>query len=521
MSNLTVSGYSPFPEFEEVPRLSRRALANSGLLGKHAYQRFVNQIPIEHTTCSKVIRFIIKGSLASISIIGSVPLAGVSLDFAGRNIKGYCLAIGNVISVANLNTWSILKVVKDKVLPKSKEGIKLLAAERGCWKNSSEVVIIIASVAIGILCQIPQAYVSYYYDDKKWIFPLLTLLGCSSLPIYSIKLTIDNMLDRKQAKPFEKKLQLLKEFLINRLQCNEKRLLEVSLDERDAYFNELERIKDSDELPLQMNRLLSTLFSKPNRQVQNETCIRKYGRYAVEGAGLALTFSRLAVVAITSYKAIEIFTKNFFACIITTAFIVACNTYLTYKVISNVCISAYDRGINAFQGKKHPSFSFNFYPLTSVIMKVFMVAILAFAWAPLYVVPRDNTSGSFQTFLEVAYIIGGLFVMGNALFESTEDFYEMYSNWKGSADERKYLKFKEDVECFSLMIKRSPLKSFASFANLLSDDLLEECLYEVGHFKRSDLTNYIFEADHEELELSSLTVNMHPLDSDDEYLEIP
>ncbi len=452
-------------------------------------KRLVQRIPVSQSKSAQVGIIIIQGGCIILASCGTIPYANISLDLAGKNALGYSLVVGNTASFSALNSWALLKMINTEsnfIKTKNQE------LNKNCSKCKNWSLKAIC-VILGVTSQIPLAYLAYTYNDQKWGYAVLTLASDSGFPSYSLFLTFDALQKKRNMTPFEKKLQATREFLVNRIQDNLKKLLELPFEQRQSIVLELNDIHERADLtPINKCYIYFARLFYPLVEEEQivESSLKTAGRWIAKGFGGLLTVSRLGIISITSYKAIELFTDSMVACGVSSALITGCNTYLTYDVLVKVSGNSYDKIVDLFHGKISPSLSSILYPKISFGLKTVGVLIAGWSWGPSYKASYDYAPEGVKTLAGVTVSVGAAILVINALIDLTSDLIEFYAEKRGESEKKELAELMQRIHQLTLLFQRISLIDFTKFLLTLPAEIFTECALQ-GNFSTQELIDYL------------------------------
>lgn len=465
-------------------------IARNNIIKSYISNRLIFVVPIEDTKCTKITRSSVKFIVAVWSTTGTIPYALISIDFAGKNALGYSMFSGNVTAYASLNSWALLKMIDAELSPLTSEE-KLMKLEDKKYNSTCvNIALKITAVFLGINSQLALGYLVYVYNSNSLSYAILTITSNSCFPSYSLFLTFDEFRKKITQSSFEKKLQIVKDFIVNRINENFKLFLELSKDEQRTFIQNINNLKDKEDLDSIMQFFKLLFFPLVKRETQPESCLRTAGRWITKGIGGVFTLGRLGLIGITAFKAIEMVTTNSIVCGIGATFITSCNALLSYDVCVNVNAKCYDSLIEIINKRSFSSLAYNSQPKIFMAVKLLTLGITSLSWGSSYEVSHDYTSGGLQEFMDVVFPMSTVILVANAMHDLGDTLIQIYAKKKGDPDTKLLLEFHEKVNKFCLLLKYAPLISFAKFLTVLPNDILNECLIK-GQINMIDLQNYL------------------------------
>ena len=122
-------------------------------------RRVIDELSPQESYCHLLGRRILQGFGSIVASLGKVSFVAISMELAGDNkVLGGFLVYGNLVSFATLICWSALNIIGDYMSPVGEEVNALQSAKQSRCKSCA---ILIASVVIGVIAQMPLAYLAY------------------------------------------------------------------------------------------------------------------------------------------------------------------------------------------------------------------------------------------------------------------------------------------------------------------------------------------------------------------------
>ncbi len=112
---------------------------------------------------------------AGVATAGNYPFIGIAVQAIPNTGLGWTMGISEWLSYSAFRIQNFQDVADDTT-----------KGERNCKTTALKA----GAVVIGVISQLPLAALTYYGNDKKLFFPIMTVIGESSFTILSLNMSI-------------------------------------------------------------------------------------------------------------------------------------------------------------------------------------------------------------------------------------------------------------------------------------------------------------------------------------------
>lgn len=413
--------------------------------------------------------------------LGRIPLIPLSLDF-NKSIPclGSISAASNFISYSSYLIWASSKMINQITFSLKAND----TTSTNMVKNCKIISLLTFNILNGFIAQIPYFILSYDYNPQNAYMVTLNAMDVT-LPIYSLQLLTTQYTAYFGQTSLEKQLTILRSNLSLNLQQNLTRLIE---DPNSFSFDEFH----SDYLSIEEK--LEALFNKTEiatpTSININSCKADY--YILLSAkviGILLLSVQMAWLAFLCKQGLEKITSNAGIIGCFCVYVTICNLALTHFVLIGSSLQAIN-GIKHLFTKKKPTYlAESLVNKSSVIAKIFSIAICASAIIPAAQMSKDYLPNYLYYPSTLLYGLGFVFMDYLPLRELLNDAITYYLSKKGTDEEKKTIAIYSQIEELKNIVDNSNLKSLARFLlkadqvpffkNLLSKyDLTYDQLFE-------------------------------------------
>lgn len=505
-----------------------------------SFVEFINAKMIEkvvsaETSCRKYTR----GSLKAVALIGGpiarIPFASIPLKYAGKNkTYGAFLVYGNTASYGSLISWCLFKIVSSETENLSASEKKLTAyTESTCLNKMIKAIIGI----LGVLAQVPFAYMSYVYNDKNLIYPVAVLVLDSGFPIYSLIQTVDAVAKRKTLFGIEKELFSLKEKLIAQFEDTRAAFAQAGSEKRTAYIREIQNVKNLDE---DINKVKQFVFLLSHRNyfatpesdsgtavVPTERCVRGWRYILGGGTAATLMFSQLYFLETLTFEASKLITGghpqnstsgdsagsivvggNIPFSYTAGVLVSGINAFLSYNILFQTSFKTYDFVVGLFRKKnpKPPAIAELVKPNLRKGCQMLALATVGLSYAGPIEVSKDYWKGDMSMFMQVTGVMSTIMLGTYALMDFIDDAIATGTKNFGAVENQELIEIDQHLQKLISLVRSSPMIEFAKFLDVLPEDTKDRWLKELK-LTSDRIGDYIRERSHEpdNKNLNSLT----------------
>ena len=474
-----------FPESDEETQLGQLTLSRESEslppIILYVQRRMIDGIPPEESR----IHCVFRRSLQTTSVIAATgsryPFIAINLKLGG-DIIPYAVALtyGNLTSFAGLVAWSFLNMIDEYTEPMGEEE-RLLRRKK---VNCTNTVILVSSIGVGVLSQVPFAYLAYVYNNNNPIMPLIMFATDSWFPIYSTNLSLRALAEMPSLKKFDQNLVSTRKKIIKLIEDN-RQLLATDKEGRMDYLNALERIKNPAEYIGKLSK------RRIEHDAQSSLCLT-VAQQTVNLTGLALTASHMILIAYMSYEGAKLISDNPVADITTAGLVVGANLYLERLSIPRTAVRVFNMIKDALLCSCKPTLSDQFAPKLSFCLKAATLATAALSYGPSVQVSRDYFDGPFSYYMQVAVSCAAILLVSTALLDISDRIVEGYVVRRGSEEAKQIMDLNRKMQRFCRLLKESHLLEYARFLKALPQELFDN-LIEDTEITLENLGEYIAE----------------------------
>ena len=444
--------------------------SNDPLLTPSLIFRFIEKNVInEITPQESKIHLIARRCLQTVAVCGAFSarllFVRIAYEFTDNPIYGTLLAGSSALSYGAIISWCLLNVIDDLLSPQLEEEKSI---KKNTFSGYKHTIFKVGLVFLGVISQIPMAYMTYYYNGII-LFPIAVLLIDSGFPIYSLNLTFEKILKRiKKRSPLERRAESVRKDFVSALK------LINSTIEMAVLKNRLKVINDIKNQNKNINDFLESLFDnfhynliKKNKQSKIELT-RKWSSRIIGGA---LILSQLTLTAVLAFHAAQLIFKSDSISYLTAAGVFSINSILDMKLTIKGVENLIKGGTNFIYCKRKETLSSFYYPKTRLLMQVAAGLICTLSFGGPAKVSQDFFSGQMRYIMQVGTASGTIMLSFAATLILIDKVIEKYMLLKGP-DEMKAITSKmKQIRKIIELVEKSSIEEFVKFFHLFSEDI--------------------------------------------------
>lgn len=476
-------------KYQDDSQGDTNAVAKTCQFELYIFQSFSEREPIESKG-----RAFVKGALQTGCVLAGygtrLTVMNIPLKFAGANqAYGAALVYGNTASWGSVISWCLLNMTNNLMTPLSKVEERLRKTQiSACTKRA----LIIGSVAIGMLAQVPHAYISYTYNDNNILFPIALILIDSAYPIYSLNLTVEKGIQQRNLSSFENKLLTLKTKLNDSFESNFTSWLKDE-SSRKSRLNDLRQLNQNSDLASdeKVKKYLSMLLSPVNQIFPApENCCVKMGRSLANVCGLALAGTQLYFSFTLSYNAAAEIVEEPIGNYAVAGLITACSAYLSFKVLFNSSVKAYDFVVNSLRGQTPPTLASIVNPKLRFCLQLFGLLTVGLSYAIPVQVCDDYYEGDLKSFMQVTSVMETMIISSFAISQLVNEVIAVSGLKSSDCDIKLLVEVHLQLQKLTSLIQASPMVEFAKLIDILPQESAQAWMNEL-QITNTELQSYI------------------------------
>lgn len=435
----------------------------------------VDGIATNESACHQTARVTAEIAAIIFLIASRIPFINISRTFAGDettfdDISGWFLAFCNVSSFAVLDAFCIYNIVYELIRSLSEEEQEILAFDS---YRKIDVVLRIIAIAIASIAVIPHAYVSYEYNNQSIAMALLAAAGCIPVPANSLFLSLSEGKKNRCLSPIEQDILDSKKKLIAYIDEFRRGLPLASTSNLERIISDFRTIQGLDTSIEKTNGLMEFIFREQPEVQDPPSKLRFCGKKCAEVIGGGLSLSVMWYLGKIGYDFGNAISGTA-AGVATGLAVAACSGYLTFDLLINATSCYYDMGVDLFTQKKPESWGHRVYPKITLALKLLVLTINGFAFAPTVQVVEDHFDGIPKDFLEVAAPLSFFIICSYLSLMLIDEIMEKCTQKFGSESQREIITIGKRLNELSALLKQSPLIEFAKMRNILSPDVISQ-----------------------------------------------
>jgi len=461
------------PDRREEAHIQIGALRTTDNLSLYVERRIIDETRPTETRCHYISRRILQGLGSVVASIGKLSFVAISLDYASGNmvLAGF-LIYGNLVSFATLICWSALNMIDDYMRPVGEEVKNLVGSKQStCLK----IAILVASVAIGVLAQVPLAYLAYYYNSLKTLMVISVMISDPWFPIYSTNLSLRALADKKSYSPFEKEIVQLKENLKAKLTETQQHLTQISYSERNDWISDLDGIarqavsqqRSSDYLNCMLSRRVEIMQQSPS-------CFYKVCEKIIFASGLVFLVCQMIALGVVGFAGWKLIFDNAIFDGIFTGVVVLANLYLSGMTIPGSAVRLFSIVVGLLFCSYQPSLAQKLSPAFSTVATVLGLVTTGLSWGASVQIVKDYFEGWKQDVMMATLPASNVLLVTAAILFVIDGITESKVRRCGSEEEREQMKLKQKCDDFIKTLDKSSVIDFAKFLQNLPRNLLEQ-----------------------------------------------
>ncbi len=458
-----------------------------GPLSLFTRDQLILGMPPAEAKAHKIGRLTLKGVGVTLATLGKVPFISINMKLGENNkVYGGVLDFSNCVSFAALISRALTNMVDDYLAPLGEAEKSLVRSKNS---KSLDHLILISSVALGILSQVPFAYLAYVYNAKSLLMPLAIFASDSWYPVYSTNLSLRNLSERRNFSIFEKDLAKYRNNLIKFVKESRFSLI-TDEEHREAYLLGLQRIRSFENPDNQSAEYMTLLSTRNIDPLAEPPPYCKFLEKVITGVGAVATASNFFIIGFLGFKGMELIWPNPFAEAIMAILTVGANAYLNGTSIPNMAVSLFTMITSSLRGLYQPTVADQLAPKLAFALKSLSMIMASLSYGPSVQISRDYFEGAFSTYLEVSLSLATILLVASALLDLSDEITENYIIHTGSEEEQQLLQLHHQMIRFSKVLKKSPLLALARFLKILPRGLFDK-LNQTIDLSRGQLNEYI------------------------------
>lgn len=458
------------------------ALTDSDLIVRCIDQRIFDVAPPSESNCRKNSRRIAKALAIIGGPIARLPFVRIPMKHAGENtFYQIILVYGNTTSYGAVISWCFLKIVDSQMTSRTSDEVALTEINKSpCFKTTLKIGL----TAMGVLAQVPLAYLAYYYNDKDILYPIAVLVMDSAFPIYSLLLSAEEISRRQRLAPYEKKLVEFKNKTKATLQKIQYDLIK-NKNQVKSCFEELNSLQSQSNLTSQekVRHYLATILNKhqPEDAIPyTRSCPVLLGRGLSGACGVVLGVSQCYFMYTLGSFATKEMWDNEFATYTVAGFITACTAYLNFDVVMKSTLKTYDMVIDYFQDKDLRSSASYLQPKLWSGLQLLGLITTGLSYSGPMQACADFYEGDMRIAMQVTSVISTMMLTTYALNELINDLVVGHSLKWGGKEIKQLAKMHSELQYVIDIVDKSPLIEFAYFLKVLPEDVMTKWRDELG-----------------------------------------
>ena len=464
-----------------------------GNLWKFVDNRLVQGIQPNETPTHLATRRALQALGIAIAAIGKYPFIAIAKKAGGDNeAYGIALAYGNTASFAALISWALLNIIDEQMRPLSKEEAALLSQKQSRNRNRA---VLAGSIAVGLISQMPFAYLAYVYNGKRVEMPVLMMLSDSWFPTYSTFLSLNAVLAQRKLSDFEKDLAAVR----NKLICliDENRALLDRPNGRMDYVQALQAFRSQEDGRRAHAYLLHMLEGRVRALDSEALCCEgkkcvKVGNSLSWLIGTTAFLSNMGAIGYVSYLGWKmVYDEPGFDGVFA-ALAVGANLYVNGMSVPKTAARLYNLAKSLLLFRYKPTLSDQLAPRLSFSLKALGLATAALSYGPSVQISDDYFKGSFAVYMEVANSCATILITSTAILDIVDQIVELSLTRLGSEEARQLVELDSSMRRFSYLLANSPLLEFAVFANGLPGSIFSSLIRDT-EITQENLSAYITE----------------------------
>lgn len=282
--------------------------------------KMINSEQSEASLRRRITNIAMKAIGATLVVVGRMTLINVTISYTGNNAGGWILVLGDFLGYSALYIWALFRLIDELTSLNPEELSDVTKKDQNLIYKISTIVF---SVLFAFVTKLPQAYVAYEFNDKNIFMPLILLASNFSLTAYSVKKSIDYLVEKLSSDRVDKKLLTAKKTFIRKLS-----ILKENYDESLNLNHELKMKETCREC---IDFLL--IKSKEFNITEEKTKLEKIFDITSLVFGLALTVCYLYFLTYVAYSGTLTYLDSLAGAIVVALGVLFGNMYITKAVV--------------------------------------------------------------------------------------------------------------------------------------------------------------------------------------------
>ena len=435
-------------------------------------KRFIQRAPSEVTHLRQITEQIVQLGGIILSCTGRIPFIPINLK-AVKGGFGTVLVIGNLGGYACINSLSYLRLFEDYKLADSKEERALLRKTPHAKLKS---LILISSLAISAIAQVRSVALAYRYNGNSIGMAVWILLGDSSRPICSTKISLEKGLSSYSHDETETRLNKVNHLVCQLLEIKRELFAQMSPNERIILIKKLKSLTQEKDLVLRVSNYLKLIFDGVELNRLLLTPAQKNEKISMQLIGGNLSLAQMISWGLVTYQESSSLFCSPIARGLLAASVIGANVYLNGNSIIKTCLKISQSIRSYFQHTYTPSITTQLRPTLNYLLPFMGFLIATIAWGPSVQVNRDYAQGGLSLYLQISVSIAiSLFVMYCATKLSERIASKSICRW-GTDEEKSIIQFDIDLQQLIRLFQGCSPSDFVSLILYLPKRLKSELL---------------------------------------------
>lgn len=450
----------------------------------------------DHTKKDCNILRLSRAAAVILGLSGRIPFIRIAQKATTNVAYGWALAGINATSFGVLFSWSMLKMVNDFTEKISSEEARLLSRKQN---SSFKSIVFIASVFVGILSLLPQAYFAYVYNKKNFIYPAALLICDSGLPSLSIKMTFDKLFSPKETDQFvlqtrSKLINLveqLQEQMIANMSSETSELKKMVLKEGRTVGDQ--SVYQLFEVSMENSHKVNTHSTLSCKKI---TTLTAQGTASLVGA--VLVVAQLALFFVASVKFMDMVKAGKVSGYILGTAVALINAHLFFNILVLGPMNLAKRGVNLVTCQAAPSLIEKINAGVFYILMTIGTVFACFSYGPTKTFAEDYF-GEYEVgnlnvgdAMEVILPAGVAMLIINAMGDIIGDIIKGIASKKGTQSTKDLIYLDAKLDRLKRLFAEAPFYHVAKFLLLAPDSIIRKLGEEPSSF-RENLQKYINE----------------------------
>lgn len=472
-TNVTDTSFRRLDEDVLTLPVNSSGILRSNNLNLYVERRVIEELKPTESTCHLVSRRILQVLGSILASMGKLSFVVISLDLAAGNIAlGAALVYGNLVSFACLICWSALNMINDYMQPVGEEVKSLTNSRQPVWIRVS---ILIAAVAIGVLAQVPLAYLAYHYNSLATLMVVSVMISDPWFPIYSTNLSLKALAETRFYSPFEKEVLEVKSDFKAKLGQSQGHLTQISFRERSGWISDLQGIASQESSSERTEAYLKSLLTeRVTIAPRSSSCFYKFCEKVIFAFGLVFLACQMIALGVVGFDGWKLIWDNGIFDWIFTVIVVLANVYLSGATIPYAAVQLFAMVIGIISCSFEPSLVQKQAPITSLLLTIGGLATTGLSWGPSVQIVKDYFNGWKQTVMMATVPASNVLLVTAAILHVIQGVTEEGILRWGSEGEKEQMKLKHKLSDFSSVLDKCSVEDFARFLQTLPQEVLDK-----------------------------------------------